>query len=61
MQMTEEENKKKLIKNLEDIKNRDSVVIDNLEMLLSDLKKDQEELINLLMGLKSKVKNDEET
>lgn len=59
--MTEEENKKKLIKNLEDIKNRDSVVIDNLEMLLSDLKKDQEELINLLMGLKSKVKNDKET
>ena len=56
-----EEDKIKFIEDLEDIKNKDSAIIDDLEILLSDMKKDHEQLINLLMSLKSKVKNDEET
>lgn len=56
-----EEDKIKLIEDLEDIKNKNSIVIDDLEMSLSQLRKDHEKLIGLLMGLKSKVKNDEET
>ena len=56
-----EEDKVKLIKDLENIKDKKSVVIDETEALLLEWKKDQERLANILMGLKSKVKNDEET
>lgn len=52
-------NKKEYIKELENIKNKNSITIDNLEMLLSEMKKGQEQLLQILMSLKSKVKNDE--
>ena len=52
-------NKKEYIRELEKIKNEGSITIDNLEMLLSEMKKGQEQLLQILMGLKSKVKNDE--
>ena len=51
--------KEDIIKGLEDIKNKSSITIDNLEMLLSEMKEEQEQLIRMLMDLKSKVKNDE--
>lgn len=50
----------KIIEELEDIKNRDSITIDNLEMLLSEMKEEHEQLLRIVMNLKSKVKNDEE-
>ena len=56
-----EEDITKLIESLQDIKDKKSVVIDETEALLLEWKKDQERLANLLMSLKSKVKNDEET
>lgn len=56
-----EEDKIKLIESLQDIKDKKSVVIDETEALILEWKKDQERLTNLLMSLKSKVKNDEET
>ena len=51
--------KEDIIEKLEDIKNKNAVTIDELEMLLLEMKKEQEQLIQALMGLKSKVKNDE--
>ena len=59
--MKEEESiTKKYIEGLEDIKNKNSITIDKLEILLSEMKEEQEQLMYILMGLKSKVKNDEE-
>lgn len=55
-----EEDKFKLIEVLEDIKNENAIVIDDLEMLLMAMKEGQEHLILILMNLKSKVKNDDE-
>lgn len=52
-----DEDKRKLIEDLEDFKNKNGIVIDDLEMLLTEYKKEQEKLIVLLMGLKSKVKS----
>lgn len=49
----------KYIEGLEDIKNRNSITIDKLEILLSEMKEEQEQLIHTLMDLKSKIKNDE--
>jgi len=57
--MKEETVRQKYIEGLEDIKNRSNIAINNLEMLLSEMKKEQKELIYTLMNLKSKVKNDE--
>jgi len=52
-------NKTKIIEELENIKNENSIAIDETEMLLSEMKEHQEQLVRLLMNLKSKVKNDE--
>ena len=50
----------KIIEELENIKNKRSIRIDKLEIELEKLKEDQNQLVYTLMGLKSKVKNDEE-
>lgn len=53
----EEEDKIKLIADLEDIKDKDSAVIDELEMLLSELKNDHKGLVNRYVdGFKIKSK-----
>ena len=56
-----EKDRNRLIEILQNIENKDSIVIDKLEVLLSQLRKDHGILLNMLMRLKSKVKNDEET
>ena len=50
----------KIIEELENIKYKRSIRIDKLEIELEKLKEDQNQLVYTLMGLKSKVKNDEE-
>lgn len=54
------ENKRKIIEHLEYIETENDVKINKLKMELDRLKEDQDQLIHTLLGLKSKVKNDEE-
>lgn len=57
--MKKENITEKYIEELENIKNKNNITRDNLEMLLSELKENQEELIQILMRLKSNIKSDE--
>lgn len=55
-----EEDRTKIIEELETIRKDNSIRIDRLETEVLGLKEDQEQLVVTLMRLKSKVKNDEE-